>query len=88
MFKDDLEYEFEEYEPKRDSMQVIESKFPMLQEFVADTHIVESHTSLCSPMDQQPSVLSDQNEECACVFAESQDKVTFHIFEYPFTDLL
>ena len=39
-------------------------------------------------MDQQPSVLSDQNEECACVFVESQDKVTFHIFEDPFTNLL
>ena len=60
----------------------------MLQEFVANTQTTESHTSLCSPMDQQPSVLSNQNEECACVFAEYQDKVTFHIFEDPFTDLL
>ena len=37
MFKDDLEYEFQEYEPKRDSMPEKESYFLMLQEFVANT---------------------------------------------------
>ena len=88
LFKDDLDYELEECEPEGDNMPEIESKFLMLQEFAANTQIAESHTSVCSPMDQQPSVLSDQNEECACVFAESQDKVTFHIFEDHFTDLL
>jgi len=39
-------------------------------------------------MDQQTSVLSDQNEGCVCVFVGSQDKVTFQIIEDPFTDLL
>ena len=61
MFKYDLDYEFEEYEPKRDNVQDIESKFPVLQEFSTNTQIAESHTSLCLPMDQQPSILSDQN---------------------------
>ena len=88
LFKDDLDYEFEEYEPKIDNVQEIESELPILQEFTANTQIAEGHTSLCLPMDQQPSVLTDHNEECACVFAGSQDKVTFQIFEDPFTDLL
>ena len=51
----------------------------MLEEFIANTQMEKSHTSLCLPMDQQPSVISDQNEECSCVFAGSQDKVTFHV---------
>ena len=48
----------------------------MLKKFSANTQMVESYTSLCLPIDQQPSVLSYQNEECACIFAVgSQDKV-------------
>ena len=70
LFKDYLEYEFEEYEPKRDSMPEIESEFPMLEEFTTNTQIAEIQTSICPPMDQQPSVLSNQNEECAFFFMD------------------
>ena len=83
MFKDDLEYEFEEYEPKRYSMPEIESEMPMLEEFTTNTQIAEIHTPLCLPMDQQPSVLLDQNEGCDCVFVGSRDKITFQIIEDP-----
>ena len=37
LFKDDLEYEFEEYERKIDSMPEIESKFLILKEFTTNT---------------------------------------------------
>ena len=59
MFKDDLDYEFEENESEIDSMPEIESELLVLQEFIANTQIAESHTSLCLPMDQQPSIISD-----------------------------
>ena len=76
MFKDDLDYEFEEYEPKRGNMPEIESEFPMLEKFTANTQIAEIHTPLCLPIDQKPSVLSDQNEGNTCIFATgSQYKV-------------
>ena len=52
-FKGDLDYELEEYEPKIDNVQEIESEFPMLEEFIANTQIVEGQNSLCLPMVQQ-----------------------------------
>ena len=52
LFKDDLDSEFEEYEPKRDNMLEIELELPMLEEFTANTRTTKCHTSLCSPMDQ------------------------------------
>jgi hypothetical protein len=77
LFKDDLDYEMEEYESEIDSMPEIESELLMLEEFTANTQVAESHTSLCLPMDQQPSILSDQNERSTCIFVGFQDKVTF-----------
>ena len=88
MFKDDLDYEFEEYEPNIDNVQDIESDFPTLEEFTTNTQIAESHTSRFLPMDQQLSVISNHNEGCACVFVESRDKVTFQIIEDPYTNFL
>ena len=89
LFKDDLDYEFEEYEPKIDSVKEIESQFPVLQEFATNTQIAAIHTSLCLLLDQQPSIISDQNEGSTCIFAtRSQDKVKFQIYENPFADLL
>lgn len=52
LFKDDLDYEMEEYDSKIDSMPEIESKLLMLEKFTANTHVAESHISLCLPMDQ------------------------------------
>jgi len=76
LFKNDLDYEFEEYEPLRDNMPKIESEFLMLKEFTANTQITEGYTSLCLPINQQPNFLSDQNEGSTCIFvAGSQDKV-------------
>lgn len=76
MFKDHLEYEWKENEYERDNMLEIELEFPMLEEFTTNTQAAESHTSLCSPMYQQPSVLLDQNEGSTCIFfSGSQDKV-------------
>lgn len=43
MFKDDLDYEFEEYEPES-SIPEIKSKFLMLEEFIANTQITEDYT--------------------------------------------
>jgi len=60
----------------------------MLDEFAANSQVAESHTSLCLPMDQQPSVLSYQNERSTCIFVGLQDKVTFQIFKDPYTRLL
>jgi len=37
LFKNDLDYEFQEYEPERDSMPEIKSGFLMLDEFIANT---------------------------------------------------
>lgn len=53
LFKDDLDYEFEECEPKGDSMLEIESELPMLEEFSANTQITEGYTSLCLTMDKK-----------------------------------
>ena len=64
-------------EPKIDNVQEIESELPMLQEFTTNTLVEKGHTSLCLPMDQQPCLLLAQNEECACVFDEYQEKVNF-----------
>ena len=61
LFKDDLDYELEEYEYELDIMPEIESNFLMLEEFTANIQVTESHTSLCLPMDQQPSIHSNQN---------------------------
>ena len=57
LFKNDLDYEFEEYETKRDKMPEIESEFLVLKEFSANTQIAKGYTSLCLPIDQKPSVL-------------------------------
>ena len=69
-------------------MREIKSNFLILKEFIGNTQIEKIHTSLCLPMDQQPIVLSYQNEGCAFVFSRTRDKVTFQIIEYPYTDLL
>ena len=78
---------FHLYESEIDSMPEIESKFLMLEQFIANSQVAESHISLCLPMDQQPSILSDQNERSTCIFARFQDKVKFQIFQDPYTNL-
>jgi len=50
MFKNDLDYDVEEYEHERDNMIEIESEFLMLEEFTANTQIAEAYTSLCLPI--------------------------------------
>ena len=77
LFKDDLDYEMEEYESEIDSMPEIESEFLMLEKFTANTQVTESQISLCIPMDQQPSIILDQNERSTCIFVGFQNKVTF-----------
>lgn len=49
--------------------------------------MAESHISLSLLLDQQPSILLDQNES-TCIFAGFQKKVTFHTFKDPYIDLL
>ena len=88
LFKDDLDYELEEFESKIDSMLEIESELVTLEEFTPNTQVVETQTSLCLPMAQQPSILSNQNERSTCVFFGFQDKVTFQIFKDPYIDVL
>lgn len=87
-FKDDLDYEMEEYDSKIDSMPEIELEFLMLEKFTTNTQMAESHISLCLPMDQQPSILSNQNERSTCIFVGFQNRVTFQIFKDPYTNLL
>jgi len=89
LFKNDLDYEIEEHEPERDSMPEIESEFLMFEEFTANTQIEKSYTSLFFPMNQQPTILLDQNEGSTCIFATgSQDKVVLQDFQDPFGILL
>jgi len=89
LFKNDLDYEIEEYEPERDNMPEIESEFLMLEEFTANTQIVEAYTSLCLLINQQPTFLSDQNEGSTCICAVgSQDKLVLQDFQDPFDILL
>jgi len=39
LFKNDLDYEIEEYEPERDNILEIKSEFLMLEEFTTNTQI-------------------------------------------------
>ena len=89
MFKNELEYEIKGYEPKKDSIPEIDLEFFMLKEFIANTQIAEAYTSLCIPINQQPTILSDQNEGSTCIFvAKFQDKLVLQDFQDPFSTLL
>jgi len=55
LFKNDLEHEVE-----RDNA---------VKEITANTHMAEFYTTLSLPINQQPTVLSDQNEASARIFA-------------------
>jgi len=46
LFKNDLDHEVEEYKLERDNM----SKFLMVKEFIANTHMAEAYTSMCLPI--------------------------------------
>lgn len=52
LFKDDLDYDLEEYEFEIDGMPKIESNFLMLEEFTTNTQVAKSHAPLFLPMDQ------------------------------------
>ena len=61
----------------------------MLKEFIANIQIEEAYTSLCLPIIQQLTVLSDENEGSTCIFAAgSQDKLVLQDFQDPFGILL
>ena len=85
LFKNDLDHEIEEYKLERDNM----SKFLTVKEFTANTHMVEAYTSMCLPINQQPTVLSDQNEASTYIFAAgSPNKVVLQDYQDPFGILL
>ena len=85
LFKNDLDHEIEEYKLERDNM----SKFLTVKEFTANTHMEEAYTSLCLPINQQPTVFSDQNEGSTYIFAaESPNKVVLQDYQDPFGILL
>lgn len=89
VFKNELDYEFEEYEPERDNMLEIESQFLVLEEFTVNTQIAEGYTSLCLPINQQPIIILDQNKGSTCIFTVgSQEKVVLQDFQDPFGILL
>jgi len=89
LFKNDLDYEIEEYEPERYNIPEIEYEFLILEEFIANTQIKKAYTYLCLPINQQPTVVSDQNEGSTCIFtAGSQDKLVLQDFQDPFGILL
>ena len=74
-FKNDLEHEIE-----RDNM---------IKEFTVNTHMAEVYTSLCLPINQQPIVLSDQNEASTYSFdVGSQDEIVLQDYQDPFGILL
>ena len=84
-FKNDLDHEIEEYKLERDNM----SKFLTVKEFTANTHMAEAYTSLCLPINQQPTVLSDQNEASTYIFAAgSPNKIVLQDYQDPFGILL
>ena len=85
LFKNDLDHKIEEYKLERDNM----SKFLTVKEFTANTQIEKGYTSLCLPINQQPIVLSGQNEGSTCIFVVgSKDKVMLHDFQDPLRSLL
>ena len=83
--KNDLDHEVEEYELERDNM----LGFLMVKEPIANTQMAEAYTSLCLPINQQPTVLSDRNEASTYIFAVgSQDKIVLQDYQDPFGILL
>jgi len=75
LFKNDLDHEVE-----RDNM----LEFFMVKEPTANTHMAEAYTSLCLPINQQPTVLSDRNEASTYIFAVgSQDKIVLQDYQDP-----
>ena len=89
LFRNGLDYEIEECETKRHSMPEFKLEFLMLEEFTANTQIAEAYISLCLPINQQPTVLLDQNEGSTCIFvAGSQDKLELQDFQDSFGILL
>ena len=80
LFKNDLDHEVE-----RDNM----PEFFMVKELTANTHMAKAYTSLCLPINQQPTVLSDQNEASARIFAAgSPNKIVLQEYQDPFGILL
>jgi len=75
LFKNDLEHEVE-----RDNA---------VKEITANTHMAEVYTSLCLPINQQPTVLSDQNEVSTYIFVVgSPNKIVLQDYQDPFGILL
>ena len=65
------------------------SKIFTVKEFTANTHMVEAYTSLCLPINHEPTVLSYQNEGSTYIFATgSPNKVVLQDYQDPFGILL
>ena len=85
LFKNDLDHKVEEYKLERDNM----SKFLTVKEFTVNTHMAEAYTSMCLPINQQPTVFSDQNEASTYIFAAgSPNKIVLQDYQDPFGILL